>query len=233
MPKSNQRTIQGMNIRFVTIGSTLPVVDYLASVITSHLESGEHVLWLLAGGSAIGIGVDVAHKLGRVPDGRLTVSLTDERYGPVGHADSNWAQLMSAGFNLPGATLIPTLTGLDQPRTASKWGAELDHAFSTSDFHVGFFGIGPDGHTSGILPHTSAVEAPGTVFAYNAGSYERITTTSAFIKQLDEAVVYAIGQPKWPVLEQLEHEESPDIQPAQILKQLPKLTVFTDRPEKV
>ena len=37
--------------------------------------------------------------------------LTDERYGPVGHPDSNWSQLLQKGFDLPQAKLVPVLTG--------------------------------------------------------------------------------------------------------------------------
>jgi 6-phosphogluconolactonase/glucosamine-6-phosphate isomerase/deaminase len=221
-----------MSIKFVTAGSTQPVVEYLSQVISAHLADGDHILWLLAGGSAIPVSVAVARSIGSVPPDRLTISLTDERYGAVGHADSNWKQLIDGGFNLPGAIMLPVLTGLDQSQTAVKWGSELDQAFESSDYRLGLFGIGPDGHTSGILPGTPAVEASQSVFSYDGGSYDRITTTVSSIGRLDEAVVYAVGPTKWPVLDQLEHAESAAVQPAQILKQVSQVTIFTDRPDK-
>ncbi|HUD11531.1 MAG TPA: 6-phosphogluconolactonase [Candidatus Saccharimonadia bacterium] len=222
-----------MSLRFVTVTSPDPAAAYLADLMRRKLVLGQRVVWFVTGGSAVAVAVAVAValQLESAPLEKLTVTLTDERYGPVGHADSNWKQLMDTGFALPGAKLVPVLTGASKSETVSQWGEEVNRVLEMSDTRIGLFGIGPDGHTSGILPGSPAVEASGTAFAYDGGAYQRITTTNAAISRLDEAVAYVVGRAKWPVLDQLEHDVSLALQPAQILKRLPKLTIFTDHPE--
>jgi 6-phosphogluconolactonase/glucosamine-6-phosphate isomerase/deaminase len=90
------------------------------------------------------------------------------------------------------------------------------------------FGIGSDGHTAGILPRSSAVDEMRLAHGYDGGTFKRITMTRPAITQLDEAVIYTMGKDKWPVLDQLENDVAIDEQPAQILKQVPKVTIFND-----
>ena len=53
--------------------------------------------------------------------------------------------------------------------------------------------------------------------------------TPKTIKLLDEGFVYMIGENKWPVIDDLKEKDLPlDTQPAQILKQIPLLTIFSD-----
>jgi len=217
-------------MQFIRISSEEPVVSYLVKTLVEHLRAGERVLWLLSGGSAIKVELEVARELLGMPLELLSVSLIDERYGPVSHADSNWQQLEAAGFDLPGATLLPVLVGLGRDATVAKWGSSMDELLTSAQYRLGFFGIGPDGHTSGILPNSLAVAATGVDFSYDGGGYQRITTTFTTILRLDEAVVYAVGEAKWPVLDRLNQNVALADQPAQVLKQLDKLTVFTDQP---
>lgn len=221
-----------MNITLVSAHSPEPTAKYLAEKISSQLQESKTVLWLLSGGSAIAVAVAAAEHLKGQDLAGLTVSLIDERYGQPGHPDSNWRQLETAGFNLPGATLHPVLTGVDQPATATTYADFLKNQFSAVDFRLGLLGIGPDGHTSGILPHSPAVTAPGLVCAYDGPDYQRVTTTPAALACLDEAVIYATGPAKWSVLDRLETDAPVADQPAQALKSVSKLTIFTDRPEK-
>jgi 6-phosphogluconolactonase len=216
-------------IRFVKISSIEPVVEYLSGTITAHLSSGERVLWLLSGGSCVPIAVEVARALAHVDVSGLTVSLVDERYVPVGHADSNWQQLTSAGFTLPKATLLRVLSDGTRSEVAAAWGRQLEDHLRTAKFRLGLFGMGPDGHTAGILPHSTAVRADGIVTDYVGPDFGRITLTRDGIALLDEAVLYAVGDAKKDQLEQLDSDMLPDDQPAQYLKAVQALTVFTDQ----
>ena len=220
-----------MQLEFIPAQSPQPVAKYLASHITDQLEQSRSVLWLLSGGSCISVAVETAELLKSHDLTNLTVSLVDERYGPDNHADSNWQQLLDAGLDLPGATLHPVLTGQSQQATAEAFEAFLLHQFANTDYHLGLMGIGPDGHTSGILPHSPAVQAPGLVFAYDGGAFQRITTTAEALTHLSEAVVYVVGRQKWFLLDQLETDLTIAEQPAQALKLIRKVAVFTDRPQ--
>jgi 6-phosphogluconolactonase/glucosamine-6-phosphate isomerase/deaminase len=218
------------------ITSVEPVVEYLARTLTQHLAAGERVLWLVPGGSSIQIAASVSQKLTHTATGQppqnLTVTLTDERYGEPGHQDSNWRQLDEAGFKLPGATLLPVLTGADLSATVEQFADQLGQALREADFRLGFFGIGPDGHTAGILPGSPAVSATQLAAGYNAGKFQRITMTPPAVLQLDETVAYAVGEAKWPVLAQLTTERLElNHQPAQVLGRVKSFTLFTDYAE--
>lgn len=202
--------------------------NFIASQILSQLQAGRRVLWFVSGGSAIAVAVSAAEKIAKFPHHSLVVTLTDERYGPLNHQDSNWRQLLEAGFKLPEARLISVLTGADFLATAQIFSEKLRTEETLADYKIGLFGIGPDGHTAGILPDSPAVSASGLVSAYEAGIFKRITITPAAILKLDEGIVFATGPVKWPVLKRLDEELEITNQPAQVLKHLAKLTIFTD-----
>jgi 6-phosphogluconolactonase/glucosamine-6-phosphate isomerase/deaminase len=220
---------QGPKLSFIKIGSPEPVAKYLADVIGEKLDGGKKVLWLVAGGSSINIAVHVAKLLSAKNLAGLTVSLTDERYGPAGHKDSNWQQLKDAGFNLPGATMQPVLSGGTIQATSELFAKQLSKDLDACDYSIGLFGIGLDGHTAGILPDSSAGSSSDLATYYDGEVYQRVTITPRTIGMLDEIVVFAFGKEKWPVLDKLDSEVSASVMPAQLLKQSGKLTVFNDR----
>lgn len=217
-----------MGITFRKITSIEPVAAYLTDVLRTQLEAGKRVLWLVPGGSSIAIAAEVSRRLKDVPKEKLVVTLTDERYGEPGHPDCNWLQLEQAGFSLPGAQMEPVVIGKSMSETVEHFANLLQQHLENAEFKLGFFGIGPDGHTAGILPGSPAVTETKYAAGYDAGNFKRMTMTPPAIALLDEAVVYAAGEAKWPVLDQLETDMPLTEQPAQILKQVPKLTIYND-----
>lgn len=206
-----------------------PVATYLADAISTHLGAGERVLWLVSGGSGVQVGLRAAALLAGRDLSRLSVALTDERYGLVGHPDENWQQLLDGGFALPAATLYRTLTGDDRRTTTQKFGTWLDEQLTQADYRIGLFGVGTDGHTAGIKPGSPAIESTEVAVDFTGEDFERITMTLPAIERLDEVVLQAFGDAKLPVLMQLLHEDLPlDTQPAQVLKRVPRCTLFTD-----
>lgn len=219
-------------MRFVLATSITPAADIVAETLMAHLAQGP-VLWLLSGGSCIPVAVAAADRLRAtgISLEHLTVSLVDERYGAVDHPDSNWGQLIAAGLNLPGAQLQPILTaGVPAEETAAAFAAFLDRRLGLQ-YTLALLGIGPDGHTSGIKPHSPALNASGYVSEYGWDDYHRITTTAKALARVNEAIVYALGEAKWPVIAGLKHSADPAEQPAQLLKSIPQLTIVTDQPQ--
>jgi 6-phosphogluconolactonase/glucosamine-6-phosphate isomerase/deaminase len=220
-------------MNYVATDNTQPVIDHIVDVLSRHLEVGEKVLWLLSGGSNILTAVETAKRLQEYDVQNLTVSLVDERYGPVGHVHENWQQLIDAGFHLEAATLHRPLTGASRKDTAASYNSWLGEQFGQSDYSLALMGIGADGHTSGIKSGSPAATASGWVTDYSWEDYERITTTFDAIKRLDEVVVAAIGIDKWPVIRSmLYHDIDLSEQPAQVLKQVKKSTLYTDYKEE-
>jgi len=210
-------------------------VEYLYQTISEKLKSGKKVLWLLTGGSGIKIEVEVSKRLNGQDLSNLSVILTDERFplsggDLVNHADSNWKQIIQAGFELKGANLMPILEGKDVQATTNDFEEKLSTLLDM-DFKIGLFGMGADGHTAGILPGSAAAsESFQLASFYETVDFIRVTMTFPAIEKLDEAVLCAFGEEKRPALENLQKMDLPiEQQPAQILKRLPKLTIFNDQ----
>jgi len=217
---------------------------FIATSILKQLELNKHVLFFATGGSSISVGVRISEILRENKEHgltkNLTVLLTDERYGPIDHVDSNYSSLIEKGFILPFAKIIPTLTGESREITTEKFNIILGQELKKAEYKIGLFGIGSDGHTAGILPGSVAAHSKDLACGYDTSSFSRITMTFNAIKQLDEAVVWMQGEDKWDMLKNLEndiparpHDSSGaggDVikQPAQILKKVPLLTIFTD-----
>lgn len=204
------------------------IADAIAVLLRQQLEAGKKVLWLIPGGSAIAIVMKVVERLAQQDLSLLSVTLTDERYGEVDHADSNWHQLEDLGFQLERAKLYPVLTGTDREQTTKEYAKTLEQLLADNEYRLGFFGIGPDGHTAGILPGSPAVNASEFAASYVAPNFERITMTPRAIARLDEVVVYAMGEAKWPLFDELETDLPLEKQPAQALKQVAHVTIFND-----
>ncbi|MBI5139328.1 6-phosphogluconolactonase [Candidatus Nomurabacteria bacterium] len=207
--------------------------EFLADKITEQLEAGKKVLWFVTGGSAIAVASGASKIISQKSHSNLTVMLTDERYGPVGYPDSNWQQLRDMGFVLKEAKLIPILDGSDRNTTTENFNKIIERELLLAEYKIGLFGVGPDGHTCGIIPKTEATDATVNdakwAFSYQAPKFERITITSKTIVELDEGVIFMQGEEKWPVVKDLIERDVPFIdQPAQILKKIPTLTLFTD-----
>ncbi|MDE1975394.1 MAG: 6-phosphogluconolactonase [Patescibacteria group bacterium] len=209
----------------------------LAGRIVKELGAGRRVLWLVCGGSSISTialamnEVERATKARGVSLDKLVVSLTDERYGRPGHPDSNWKQLIDAGFDIATVRTLPVLTGGSLGDTVASYSKALSGAVTEADIVVAVFGIGADGHIAGILPHSSAADEGISeyAFGYEAPPLTRITMTFLAIKDVDVAYAFVFGDAKKSALERL-RDEMLDLaeQPSQILKSLPEAYVYTD-----
>ena len=208
------------------------VVRAIARGIDRALQNDMHVLWLLSGGSNIALEVEVQKQLQHASKDKLTISMIDERYVPLISPHSNWHLLQRAGLSDEQARFVPPIVNLDQSLEdiAADFAKRLDEAVLEADVIIGQFGIGPDGHTAGILPHSPAVnETSRLVVGYTGPDFERLTTTPALFAKLDLAIAVAFGEAKAPILERMPSDISAAEQPAQLLLQAKELIVYTDQ----
>lgn len=203
----------------------------LTARLTKELKSGKQVLWLIGGGSNIAASVEVMAALPEAETHHLSIFMTDERYGDVGHMHSNSRQLMDAGFLQKDAMFMPMLQpGFSMDETAERYAHALENAVEHADIVIAQSGIGPDGHIAGILPHSPAVAATGWITGYQAPNYMRMTMTFDALRNIDAAYYMAFGDDKHEALTQLRDEQlSLDDQPSQILKELPEAYVYNDQ----
>lgn len=225
-----------MSLPLKTTTDAGEAANFLASSILKQLKSGKRVLFFVTGGSSISVGSKVSKILREYPDKNLlknlTVTLTDERYGKIGHPDSNWQQLKDRDFDIPQVKFIPILTGDDRNTTIEKFNKILNTELMVNKenkYKIGLFGIGSDGHTAGILPESVVVNSEELVAGCDTPTFSRITITPKMIEKFDEAIVWAQGKDKWKIVENLLGADIPITkQPAQILKKVPLLTIFSD-----
>lgn len=208
-----------------TKGSTL-----LLNTIVKQLELGKSVLWLLPGGSNIPISVAVMNDIPAEFTERLTLALTDERYGNEGHSDSNWVQLREAGFDNKNATCISVLSNDTSLKEATyDYDEAMQKLLADNEAIIGQFGMGSDGHIAGILPHSPAVTTDSYVTAYETEIFTRITMSFKAITACDTAFLFAFGDDKRQALTNLLRQFDLAEQPAQVLKQIPTSHVYNDQ----
>lgn len=209
-------------------GATRAIARGLDRALSNKLK----VLWLLSGGSNIDIEIAVLKSLEHATPETLVVSMIDERFVPLDSPHSNWHTLVDAGLNGQKVTLEPPIVdwGVSLQDAAADWAKRLRQVMSDVDAVVGQFGIGADGHTAGILPHTAGVhEEKELVIGYKGSDFERLTTTPAIFRDLNLAVAVAMGEAKKPILERMPSNTSGEEQPAQLLLLAKELIVYTDQ----
>lgn len=216
-------------IKYVKVRDTRQAGRFVAERLLRRLQSGMKVFWLIPGGSA----AEVAMEAAAIIDGSglgdlLTVSLTDERFGPDGHDDSNWHQLQEKGFKLTGAQFRPILSGQSLESTALSYGRMLDSELSSTGYSLALGGMGADGHIFGLKPNSPSVQSRDMAEGYPWDDFERLTATGETVKRLDEIIMYVVGADKHRQLERLGQDLGPGEQPAQLLKTAKRVTILND-----
>lgn len=217
-------------MRFIQTDGWDEGTEAVRTRLESELKQGKRVVWLVTGGSNLKTAVQVMEGLPHDETERLTIFLTDERYGEVGHNDSNAKQLHDAGFQSHEAIFIPTLEpGFTLHETQERYAQAVGRAFEHADVIIAQFGLGTDGHIAGILPHSPAVNASELVAAYQSNPFTRVTLAFPAIRQVSAAYMQAFGEDKHDQLRRLHDEAlSLDEQPSQILKELPEAYIYND-----
>jgi 6-phosphogluconolactonase/glucosamine-6-phosphate isomerase/deaminase len=207
-------------------------VAALTERLARELAGGRRVLWLISGGSNVPASVQVMDNISPALRQKLSIMPADERYGEPGHDQSNWAQLMKAGFKTGQATLLPVLqAGLDFEQTVVRYQQLAEQAFDDNEVVIAQLGIADDGHIAGILPGSPAAEETAVlVVGYQSTPFLRLTLSFAGLRQVDTAYAFAFGNTKHQALTTLQAEQLPlNRQPAQILKELPEAYVYSDQ----
>jgi 6-phosphogluconolactonase len=203
----------------------------LTKRLLSELEKpGTKVLWLVGGGSNIALSVAVMQALPAEMTANLAVMLTDERYGPVSHPDSNMKQLFDAGFEPKQATVVPVLMpDISLEETAARYEQVIATAFDAATVIIAQFGIGADGHIAGVLPDTPGVASTDAVVGYQSDPFTRVSLTLEALKRSDAAYTFVFGADKKDALEKLTRDVPLSDEPSQILKQIPESYVYNDQ----
>ncbi|OHA15534.1 MAG: hypothetical protein A3H57_00240 [Candidatus Taylorbacteria bacterium RIFCSPLOWO2_02_FULL_43_11] len=207
----------------------------LGEALIKALKSGKRTLWTLPGGTNVPIANSVLRKIKEILSEselkNLVIMQCDERYGPKGHKDSNWAQLLDLHFPIENIENYPLLVDLPLLQTAEKYGEIVKEQFKKAEIIIGQFGIGADGHIAGILPKSPALKATKPVVGYEkGGAFTRLSITPNYLLQITEAYVFAFGPSKREAIQKLKNnKESVENLPAILFYEIPKVNFYTDQ----
>ena len=99
-------------MKFIRIKDADEAARILSTRLRQELSAHKRVLWLIPGGSNLPVAVKAMDLISQQETNYLTLMLTDERYGPVNHPDSNLYQLNQAGMVPKDSTLVPVLANV-------------------------------------------------------------------------------------------------------------------------
>ncbi|MGD1908058.1 MAG: 6-phosphogluconolactonase [Leptolyngbyaceae cyanobacterium] len=124
-----------------------------------------------------------------LPWSRLHIFWGDERYVPIDHPDSNAGMAKAAWLDqvsLPAEQVYPVPTTAATPQAAAdQYQTTVETVMGqTPIFDVVLLGMGDDGHTASLFPHTPALAVSDCwVTVGNKGDNPRITFTVPLINQ--------------------------------------------------
>ena len=148
-----------------------------------------------------------------LPWDKLHIFWGDERYVPADHPDSNEGMARTAWLNkvpIPAANIHPMPTYESDPAIAAdRHEQELQQVFQvqTGEFptlDVILLGMGDDGHTASLFPHTEALQVRDRLVTVgNKDGQPRLTFTAPFINQARCIIFLVAGASKRPALTQI------------------------------
>ena len=148
-----------------------------------------------------------------LPWAKIQIFWGDERYVPSNHPDSNQLMARQAWLDkvsLPAANIHPIPTYSQDPaKDAAAYEATIRELFPISPeefptFDIILLGMGDDGHTASLFPHTPVLnETTKAIAVGNKDGQPRITFTVPLLNQARCVVFLVAGANKQTALEQV------------------------------
>jgi len=216
-------------LSITTIQSTEEVSYVISQKIKTHLDDNKNILWLISGGSAIKVAIGTLKMLAnKTTTKNLHVGLIDERYGDIGHTESNWQQLKNSGIDKYRIQRYPILESLSIKETAQKYCNTVHNLITNTDVAIGLLGLGEDGHTAGLLPNNPIMKSRKLYDYYTDNQFERISATPLLLNELNHLDVYIFGKNKLPALKNIFKPGIVDKVPGRILNDFKSIEIFTN-----
>jgi 6-phosphogluconolactonase len=149
----------------------------------------------------------------------------DERCVPPDHKDSNYRTAFESFIShvsIPADHIHRIKGEVDPEKAAEEYEQEIRRHFAeNSGFDLVLLGMGDDGHTASLFPHTGALFAENRLVVSNYVeklASSRITLTSVAINRSACVIFLVSGEGKADVLAQvLEGEYQPEVFPSQLI----------------
>jgi 6-phosphogluconolactonase len=176
-----------------------------------------------------------------IPWASIQLFWVDERCVPPEHPESNYGMTKAAMLDkvpLPPANVHRMEGELDPEEASWRYEAEIRNAFKlegaeTPTFDLIMLGLGPDGHTASLFPHTEGLNEMSRICMANHVPQKdvwRLTLTWPVITQGREVAFLIEGAEKAGMVKTVFTGESdPETYPAQLIRPASgKLTLLLD-----
>lgn len=127
---------------------------------------------------------------------------SDERCVPPDHPDSNYRMAMETGFKnhpIPPGQILRMEAEGDPEKGARDYEEKIRRILGKGFFDLVMLGVGEDGHTASLFPHTPALEIQNRLAAallLTEKKSWRITLTFPCINESYQSTIYALGSSK-------------------------------------
>jgi 6-phosphogluconolactonase len=179
--------------------------------------------------------------VGSIPWDKLQLFWVDERCVPPDHEESNFRMTKAAMLDkvpLPAENIHRMEGELDPEEAASRYEAEIRNTLrlegaQTPVFDLIILGLGPDGHTASLFPHTDGLHEMGRIVMANHVPQKdvwRITLTLPVILQGKEVAFLIEGADKAEMVQIVfGGGYDPETYPAQLIRPASgRLTLLMD-----
>jgi len=166
----------------------------------------------------------------KVPWDKLQLFWVDERCVPPDHPESNYGMTRAAMLSkvpLPAANVHRMEGELDPEEAASRYESEIRNTFrlegaQTPTFDLILLGLGPDGHTASLFPHTEGLNEMARICIANHVPQKdtwRMTLTWPVITQGREVAFLIEGVEKAEIVRTVfAGAYDPETYPAQLIR---------------
>ncbi|MDG2990282.1 6-phosphogluconolactonase [Candidatus Synechococcus calcipolaris G9] len=184
-------------------------LDITLECLTAAINERDQFTIALAGGSTP---TGLYEKLSKesLPWDKFQVFWGDERYVPLAHPDSNAGKAKQVWLDLvpiPSQNIHITPTHLKEPvAAAAAYEETLQRVFQTHggeipQFDLILLGMGPDGHTASLFPHTPALQVSDRLVTVGKKDDQpRITFTVPLINHAKTVLFLVSGSNKQQAL---------------------------------
>ncbi|HSW47990.1 MAG TPA: 6-phosphogluconolactonase [Candidatus Saccharimonadales bacterium] len=227
--KQNILSHKNQGIEVATVSNAQAGVD-LATQLLDELVDRKTVIYL-SGGSYKSLYERIAKDENLLPG---AVGLIDERFGQPLHDNSNELMIKQTGLtrylqirDIPFYSVLQV--DKDRIEVAQMYDEKVRSLQAIFPKHIGFLGIGPDGHISSIIPNRADFHNPWfdkernnllvSEFDDPKSHYkERVGMTFLGLSMLDFILIMAFGENKQVTLELVFGEGSEEDIPARFFK---------------